>query len=569
VRKIIIGSLLFTLSTLLAGAVSLAWWPASQPPSQAAPAQVGYLRVETIPPAVEVQVDSQVWAAPPELPAGRHTIRLVAPGYEPAEYTLDVPVGQTVTLRGQLVDTTPPALTLTAFPTQPVVGADLTARFDLADSGSGLASLDFMVDEEALHTEPLTGPADRLELEVAALGVGLHTLAAVLTDAAGNTVSRELYVDVQPEPGPTPSVDVATVALPEPGEEIAPAPVALPEPEVSPTPTSQPVVQVAPTPVAEAVSYTETVTIPAYGYTEALDTTGPRPRLDAAKVTPPQPRSFEAVILENDALRLTVLPELGGRLYQIVDKTTGQKILYNNPVIKPTPWGPAEMNWWLAVGGVEWAYPVEEHGYAWADAWQTVTSQTGEGVTLTLSHTDAPTQLAARVAIFLPTRGRYLIIAPTVTNQGDAPAQTQLWLNAALPAGPGQQVEFPATQVRVHSAGEAEGVTGGQVLPVQAGLTEWGHWQTWFGAFAAPTTAGTMSFHGDGNTVAIQRSFNPAETPGLKWFTWGPGGPAGEWGGTPYFEIWGGLTPDFDTYLNLPPGETRGWQEMWSVTDAN
>jgi len=76
-----------------------------------------------------------------------------------------------------------------------------------------------------------------------------------------------------------------------------------------------------------------------------------------------------------------------------------------------------------------------------------------------------------------------------------------------------------------------------------------------------------MNFHGDGATVSLQRSFNPAETPGLKWFTWGPGGPVEEWGGTPYFEIWGGLTPDFETYLNLPPGETRGWQEMWSIVD--
>jgi hypothetical protein len=137
------------------------------------------------------------------------------------------------------------------------------------------------------------------------------------------------------------------------------------------------------------------------------------------------------------------------------------------------------------------------------------------------------------------------------------------------PAGPGQQVEFPAAQVRVHSAGEPEGVTGGQVLPVLPDLTQWGRWQSWFGAFAAPTTAGVMSFHGDGNTVAIQRSFNPADTPGVKWFTWGPGSPAETWAGTPYFEIWGGLTPDFDTYLNVPPGETRGWQEMWSVVDAN
>ena len=53
---------------------------------------------------------------------------------------------------------------------------------------------------------------------------------------------------------------------------------------------------------------------------------------------------------------MTILPELGGRVYQLIYKTTGNNELYQNPVIKPTHWGPLkrEENWWLAVGGIEW-----------------------------------------------------------------------------------------------------------------------------------------------------------------------------------------------------------------------
>jgi hypothetical protein len=41
------------------------------------------------------------------------------------------------------------------------------------------------------------------------------------------------------------------------------------------------------------------------------------------------------------------------------------------------------MNWWLAVGGMEWAFPVEEHGYAWGMIWKIDTridDQEGAGV---------------------------------------------------------------------------------------------------------------------------------------------------------------------------------------------
>jgi hypothetical protein len=36
---------------------------------------------------------------------------------------------------------------------------------------------------------------------------------------------------------------------------------------------------------------------------------------------------FPALVLENDHLRATVLPSLGGRLYSLVHKTSGQELL--------------------------------------------------------------------------------------------------------------------------------------------------------------------------------------------------------------------------------------------------
>src|SRR5437762_11929933 len=45
-----------------------------------------------------------------------------------------------------------------------------------------------------------------------------------------------------------------------------------------------------------------------------------------------QPRDFVAITLENDHLRATFLPQLGGRLYSLIHKPTHRNLLYTNPV---------------------------------------------------------------------------------------------------------------------------------------------------------------------------------------------------------------------------------------------
>ena len=64
-------------------------------------------------------------------------------------------------------------------------------------------------------------------------------------------------------------------------------------------------------------------------------------------------KPYTAVWLENDYLRVMVLPELGGRIQRACDKTNGYDFVYYNEVIKPAlvgltgPWisGGIEFNW--------------------------------------------------------------------------------------------------------------------------------------------------------------------------------------------------------------------------------
>ena len=67
----------------------------------------------------------------------------------------------------------------------------------------------------------------------------------------------------------------------------------------------------------------------------------------------PVDRAWKAVWIENEYLRVLVLPEIGGRIHAIQDKSNGYDLIYNQTVIKPAlvglagPWasGGIEFNW--------------------------------------------------------------------------------------------------------------------------------------------------------------------------------------------------------------------------------
>ena len=68
----------------------------------------------------------------------------------------------------------------------------------------------------------------------------------------------------------------------------------------------------------------------------------------------PVDRKWRAVWLENEFLRVLVLPEIGGRLHAILDKTNGYDLIYNQHVIKPALVGLAGP--WIS-GGIEFNWP--------------------------------------------------------------------------------------------------------------------------------------------------------------------------------------------------------------------
>lgn len=367
-------------------------------------------------------------------------------------------------------------------------------------------------------------------------------------------------------------------------------------PTATPTPTSTPAQ--TNTPAAGAVRVSEeTIVLNTYPYQAAWrEVIDPRfnypfSQFDA-RVYDSLPKTtvtkaFKLIVLENEYLRLSFLPEIGGRLYQVVFKPTGQKVFYNNAVLKPSPWGPSQQSGWLAVGGMEWALPVDEHGYAWGVPWQYTLEQFADRATITFADSQAADRVRARIAVTLPAGAAYFSVRPRIENQTTSSVAVQFWLNAMLALDSKNvraETEFilPSSQVFVHSTGDTsiprqyvppDGATSPAApmpWPVVDGhdLSRYGNWRDYLGVFATAPAQNFTGAYNHANDLGIARLFPADRAPGVKLFGWSSRfGSRVLWTDdeSDYFELWGGLPRTFfrNDDVVLAAGEAREWDEFW------
>lgn len=341
-------------------------------------------------------------------------------------------------------------------------------------------------------------------------------------------------------------------------------------PQVTPLPTGSP----AATPLVGPVTWEGDITLTTYGWEQALvptapdDPVYPYPRLDFGAVGGPAPRAYRAVYMENSYVRLVVVPELGGRILRWTDLTTGQLLTYANPVIKPTGWG--IRGWWLATGGIEWAFPTDEHGLNEYRPWQYERLWNGVRVW----DTDDRTGLTVEVALRLDADHSYVTIVPRISNPGNEARPFQFWANAMLTLSganaPSQKLVFvlPDDAVTVHSSGDGSLPGAGQSMgwPVHNGrdFSRYSEWRSYLGVFGHPVGAGFAGAYDLGSEQGMVRLYPHTVARGAKLFCMGDLD-AGLWtdDGSRYFELWGGLTPTFWDYATLQPGGSITWSERW------
>lgn len=311
-------------------------------------------------------------------------------------------------------------------------------------------------------------------------------------------------------------------------------------------------------------------------------------------------RTYSTWIIENKYLKITLLPEFGGRILSMINKSTGNEELYQNPVGTPYLIGSGIFyyDWLMVMGGIFPTVPDAEHGKAWNREWDLeILEESDSRITVAMSYLDndaydrAPGRYIRGASNIKTTfvvslsAGRAAVDTQVVLeNTSNIDATYEYWTNTTL--APGSQ------------PGNSRATDGFEmVAPIDSVSIDYGigvsAWEDvkWFAkhtgegiAYASPNMQGE-NFWGAINHDVEEGIFRIADntlTPGLKIWTFGydsvnidPYADGVQWH-RPAIELWAGVTNRFFERTTLPANTVLEIDETYAssvglstVTHAN
>ena len=159
-------------------------------------------------------------------------------------------------------------------------------------------------------------------------------------------------------------------------------------------------------------------------------------------------RQWKVVSLENDYIKLTLFPEIGGKIWGAVDKTTGKEFIYNNHVVKfrdiamRGPW---------TSGGIEFNFGIIGHAPTSSTPVDYVTRQKPDGsVSCYVSSYELVTRTLWTVEVNLPKDKAYFTTTTTWHNSSSIDQPYYQWMNAGYPAAGTVEFCYPGTNYIGH-----------------------------------------------------------------------------------------------------------------------
>jgi len=281
----------------------------------------------------------------------------------------------------------------------------------------------------------------------------------------------------------------------------------------------------------------------------------------------PVPVTYEALILENEGLRVILLPELGGRIWSVRDKLAGREIFYTPSVIKPTVYNQREG--WPA-GNLEVYGPYDAHMLTWpGEPWPWAFRRHGDGsATVTLSHIDHFFRNKVALAVTLHPGRTFVELAVRLSNNNLLPNRYLLWTNAGMAATEGTRFVYPMTRTIAHVSSDIG------TWPIVGGvdLSWYKNNQNMLGVFGLDlydNFIAAYDYRSDHGTICYA---DRRIARGVKTWTWGTGAAAMRQmahytdSDGPYLEVQSGRFVWDGNYELIEPGKTDGWTEYWYGT---
>lgn len=159
-------------------------------------------------------------------------------------------------------------------------------------------------------------------------------------------------------------------------------------------------------------------------------------------------KEWKVISLENDYIRLTLFPEIGGKIWGAVDKTSGKEFIYNNHVVKfrdiamRGPW---------TSGGIEFNFGIIGHAPTSSTPVDYLTKKKDDGsVSCYVSSYDLITRTLWTVEVNLPKDKAYFTTKTTWHNSSSIAQPYYQWMNAGYKATGNAQFCYPGTNYIGH-----------------------------------------------------------------------------------------------------------------------
>jgi tetratricopeptide (TPR) repeat protein len=299
-------------------------------------------------------------------------------------------------------------------------------------------------------------------------------------------------------------------------------------------------------------------------------------------------RTYRSLILENRFLRVTVIPDLGGRVYSIFDKISDREVFYRNAVVR---FAPLAVRGAFFSGGLEFSFPVA-HAPTTCDRvnWDIRANEDGSA-SIAFGGIEHISRLRWMITLTLFPGCSAMAQDVDLTNPGVIPGRYHYWTNASLEANEGTEFIYPFRRARSYEyAGLASWpvarldlIEGDKGLPGMEGVPMWParrmqtpinfRWQrnmlaqvSIFGRDVEWDYFGAWQHKVDHGYAHIAKS---RDVSGMKLWSWGnaPVGVVNQTAltddGSVYAETQCGAMEtqlDFDF---LQPCQTRSWREWW------
>ena len=332
---------------------------------------------------------------------------------------------------------------------------------------------------------------------------------------------------------------------------------------------------------AEVKAWQGTITIPTYGWEEdinpklwALESQAKFAITVRGSIVYPYPmqdhlyrtkedRTYKALFLENEYLKVTCLPELGGRLHSVFDKAEQKEMFHLNNVIKP---GMIAMRGAFISGGVEWNAGPQGHTVTCVSPVDALVGENPDGSAyLEISNLEKSQRTQWTVRVTLHPGKAYLDEQIRIFNPVDAISPYYFWNCTAFVNRPGTRFIYPMTLGTDHN-----GVTFFS-WPIHEGkdLSWLKNYETWASVFAVNCTFDFFGAYDVDMDRGIVQVADHRELSGKKAWTWGTWdfGQMSQKNLTdddgPYIEVQSGPLPTQSDYGMLLPRQEISWHEWW------